>query len=53
MNKDPRKVADCKVCLMLHDEEIHEATMQVHKWFAFQVTKNLEPDETEAAITAA
>ena len=30
---------DCHVCLVPHDDEIHEATLQLHKWLRREVTK--------------
>lgn len=33
---------ECPVCLALHDEEIHAATINVHRWFRYQVTKRLD-----------
>jgi hypothetical protein len=51
------KVKDCKVCMMEHDEEIHDATLSVRHWFAWQVTKHFEdfpaPEQTEVTDTAA
>ena len=35
--------ADCPVCLGQHDEEIHAATLAVHRWFRAEVTKSFEP----------
>ena len=49
------RIRDCKVCMMPHDEEIHSATLDLHQWFEFQVTKNFEPEceEEQAAVDAA
>ena len=30
---------DCQVCLVPHDDEIHEATLNLHRWFRSEVTK--------------
>jgi hypothetical protein len=38
---------DCKVCLVPHDDEIHEATLSVHEWYRWQVTQGFVPDETD------
>ena len=35
--------ADCPVCLGQHDEEIHAATLAVHRWFRAEVTKSFQP----------
>jgi len=35
--------AECPVCLGPHDEEIHAATVAVHRWFRGEVTKSFEP----------
>lgn len=49
----------CKICLVEHDPEIHEATLGVRRWFAREVTKYFddEPAEyqelEEAAVPAA
>ena len=32
-------LAECDVCLGLHDEAIHAATLNVHAWFRGEVTK--------------
>jgi hypothetical protein len=43
--------------MMEHDEEIHEATLSVRHWFAWQVTKHFEtfpaPEQTVISDTAA
>ena len=46
---------DCKVCLVEHDEELHEATLRVRSWFREEVTLGLfdyvevEEETVEAA----
>jgi len=35
---------ECAVCFSAHDEEIHEATLSIHRWFQHQVTHVLEED---------
>jgi len=37
--KFERWSSDCDICLGSHDEEIHAATVNVHRWFRAQVTK--------------
>jgi hypothetical protein len=32
---------DCRVCLVEHDEEIHEATLRVRSWWKEEVTVGL------------
>jgi hypothetical protein len=55
--KTKLKAKDCKVCMMEHDEEIHDATLSVRLWFAWQVTKHFEnfaaPEQTEVNDNAA
>jgi hypothetical protein len=57
MSQNPSKTPDCKVCLVPHDPEIHEATLNLKRWFAHQVTKHFEDaepvDDTPFAGTAA
>ena len=33
---------ECTVCYAAHDEEIHEATLSIHRWFQHQVTHDFE-----------
>jgi hypothetical protein len=37
-----REDAGCPVCLGKHDEEIHEATLNVRQWFRSELTKRTE-----------
>ena len=30
--------SECAVCYAAHDDEIHQATLSVHRWFHDQVT---------------
>ncbi len=36
--------SECAVCYATHDEEIHEATLRIHRWFCGQVTHRFEED---------
>jgi hypothetical protein len=36
--------SECAVCYSTHDDEIHEATLRIHRWFFGQVTRNFEDD---------
>ena len=36
--------SDCPVCYMAHDDEIHEATLSIHRWLRAQVTHNFVDD---------
>ena len=36
--------SDCPVCYMTHDDEIHEATLSIHRWLFAQVTHNFVDD---------
>jgi len=40
-NTKTNRAADCDVCGLAHDDEIHEATLSVHRWFQTQVTRYL------------
>jgi hypothetical protein len=46
---------ECPVCYAAHDEEIHEATLRLHRWYHHHVTHRLEPDDcaTQQQILAA
>jgi hypothetical protein len=46
-NTRTNRAADCDVCGVAHDEEIHEATLSVHRWFQAQVTRYLYEYEEE------
>ena len=37
----------CKVCLLPHDDEMHEATLNVRKWHHWQVVKGFVVDEEQ------
>jgi len=42
---------ECEVCCAAHDAEIHEATLSVHRWFHYQVTRYLyDYDEQELDV---
>jgi hypothetical protein len=50
--------AECAVCYAAHDEEIHEATLSIHRWFQRQVTHDFQDDalhlpELDAELLAA
>jgi len=36
--------SECAVCGAVHDEEIHQATLSIHRWFQHQVTHVFEDD---------
>jgi len=36
------RLVECRVCLGQHDDEIHAATLSVHRWFRGEVTKSFE-----------
>ena len=40
-----RRERDCPVCLAAHDEDIHQATLRLHRWFHYHVTHRLEQEE--------
>lgn len=39
--RSPGRVSagECAICLGKHEEEIHAATIRVHRWFRSEVTK--------------
>lgn len=47
MKQESSGAGYCKVCLLPHDEEMHEATLAIRKWHRWQVVKGLED---EAAV---
>ncbi len=44
MGKNSKKQAECSVCYVAHDDEIHDATLRIHQWFCSQVTHQFEED---------
>ena len=53
MKKDKRSNSECAVCYAIHDEEIHEATLRIHQWFARQVTHRFEDEVLEPPVERA
>ena len=56
MAQQTDKTPDCKVCLIAHDDELHEATLSLRSWHRTQVTKyfvDTEEEEPEEVFTAA
>lgn len=35
----------CKVCLLPHDEEMHQATLDIRDWHRWEVVKNFEVED--------
>ena len=53
-----QQVRSCKVCLVEHDPDIHEATIRLREWFRERVKRNLYEEtgayeETDTAPNAA
>ena len=44
MSQNARLEPECTVCYSDHDEEIHQATLSIHRWFHHQVTHDFEDD---------
>jgi hypothetical protein len=44
---------ECNVCGVAHDDEIHEATLSVHRWFQDQVTQYFYEYEVEDIVFVA
>jgi hypothetical protein len=42
MKNESNATGYCKVCLLVHDEEMHQATLAVRKWHRWQVVKGFE-----------
>ncbi len=38
---------ECAVCLIEHDDELHEATLRVRRWFRYEVTLSFEEEHLE------
>jgi hypothetical protein len=39
-DRSPKQLkSDCPVCYLNHDKEIHEATLRIHEWFYYEVTR--------------
>jgi hypothetical protein len=47
---DSIKSRPCRVCLVEHDDEIHEATLSVRTWFHDQVTQGFFEDYEELDV---
>ncbi len=43
----------CKICLVEHDEAIHEATLSLHEWLRERIQRSLEEPRVEELTTAA
>ena len=52
-NATSNHAAECDVCGTSHDEEIHEATLSVHRWFHHQVTRFLYDEEEVPVVQVA
>jgi len=46
---DP-KGKSCSVCLVQHDDEIHEATLSVRSWFRDQVVQGFYEEDTTGGL---
>ena len=55
MSEKPRlnRNGECDVCGLMHDEEIHQATLNVHLWFRNQVTQYLREEEVMPEVQVA
>jgi len=45
-------LTECQICLGEHDDDIHTATLDVHAWFHYQVTKYFEEDPAASECVA-
>jgi hypothetical protein len=41
IEKPVTEPSECRTCLGPHDDEIHNATVAIHDWFRWQVTRHL------------
>lgn len=54
----PAPPCECNVCGVVHDDEIHNATVSLHQWFRYEVTKYffddipVEEDDVEWFLVA-
>jgi hypothetical protein len=50
-NSKPDRVHDCNVCYGEHCDDIHDATLRIHRWLRHEVTRKLTegvaPDEAQ------
>ena len=46
------KAKNCKVCLLEHDPEIHDATLRLHQWMRERVKESIEEPPAETATAA-
>ena len=42
---EDRSEGECAVCYTTHDEEIHQATLSIHRWFQLQVTHDFDDNQ--------
>ena len=47
------RAPECAVCCDAHDEDIHEATLRVHRWFRQHVLRNFVEKEEIVALQVA
>lgn len=49
------RIIDCKVCSLPHNDEIHEATLRVHRWLRYELmrklSEGLEPDTEDEVLS--
>ena len=53
MNKPSIKTPECKVCLTDHDEELHQATLDLREWHRREVTKYFEYSDIDETVAVA
>ena len=41
--------SECSICYADHDEEIHQATIDIHRWFRQQVRHEFAAEEIDLA----
>jgi len=44
---------NCKVCLVEHDAEIHDATLRLHEWLRERVKQSIDEPEPANSSSAA
>ena len=50
-DRSPKQLkSDCPVCYLNHDKEIHEATLRIHQWFYYEVTRYFIDESLYVAV---
>jgi len=44
------ETSECPVCLGIHEEEVHHATVAVHRWLRSEIARRTDPQPQPAPI---